>query len=76
LPAIGVFAQTISREDVRILALANSRHLAKYNLAIRGTELKVIISRQWQIKKHGKIPANRRGVTLPWLLPGSKPLQV
>jgi len=33
------FAQTISLEEVRTLALANSRSLAKYNLAITGTIL-------------------------------------
>jgi outer membrane protein TolC len=39
LTITGLFAQSISLEQVRVLALANSRNLAKYNLAIRGTEL-------------------------------------
>jgi outer membrane protein TolC len=34
-----LFAQTIGIEEVRTLALANSRSLAKYNLAVMGTVL-------------------------------------
>jgi len=39
LAGFGVFAQTLNLEQVRTLALANSRSLAKYNLAITGTIL-------------------------------------
>ncbi|MDR2597157.1 MAG: TolC family protein [Treponema sp.] len=39
LAGYGVFAQTIGIEEVRTLALANSRSLAKYNLAVTGTLL-------------------------------------
>jgi outer membrane protein len=35
----GLFADTINLEQVRALALANSRSLAKYNLVIQGTVL-------------------------------------
>jgi hypothetical protein len=34
-----LFAQTMGLEEVRTLALANSRSLAKYNLAVTGTAL-------------------------------------
>jgi outer membrane protein TolC len=39
LTGFGVFAQTLSLEQVRTLALANSRSLAKYNLAVTSTIL-------------------------------------
>jgi outer membrane protein len=39
LVCAGLFAETISLEDARLLALANSRSLAKYNLAIKGAVL-------------------------------------
>jgi len=39
LTGFGVFAQTLNIEQVRTLALANSRSLAKYNLAVTGTLL-------------------------------------
>ncbi len=39
LTGFGVFAQTIGLEQVRTLASANSRSLAKYNLAITSTVL-------------------------------------
>ena len=34
-----LFAETISLEEVKVFALANSRSLARYNLAIRSSEL-------------------------------------
>jgi len=39
LTGFGVFAQSLSLEQVRTLALANSRSLAKYNLAVTSTVL-------------------------------------
>jgi len=39
LAAITAFAQTVNLEQARTLALANSRSLAKYNLAIRSSVL-------------------------------------
>ena len=39
LSGLQLFAQAISLEEVRVLALANSRSLAKYNLAIRSAVL-------------------------------------
>jgi len=39
LTGFGVFAQTLSLEQVRTLALANSRSLAKYNLSVTSTLL-------------------------------------
>jgi len=39
LTGLGVFAQSLSLEQVRTLALANSRSLAKYNLAVTSTLL-------------------------------------
>jgi len=39
LAGFGVFAQTLNLEQVRTLALANSRSLAKYNLAVTSTIL-------------------------------------
>jgi len=35
----GIFAETITLEQARVLALANSRSLAKYNLAIQSSQL-------------------------------------
>jgi outer membrane protein len=39
LAGFGLFAQTLNLEQVRTLALANSRSLAKYNLTVTGTAL-------------------------------------
>jgi outer membrane protein len=39
LAGVGLFAQTLTLEQVRTLALANSRNLTKYNLAITSTIL-------------------------------------
>ena len=39
LVTTGLFSQTITLEEVRILALANSRSLAKYNMSIRSSLL-------------------------------------
>ena len=39
LAGIGLYAETINLEEVRVLALANSRSLAKYNLSIRSAGL-------------------------------------
>ena len=36
---LGLFAETIDLEQARLLALANSRSLARYNMAIRSSVL-------------------------------------
>ena len=71
LNSTGLYAEAVSLEQVRNLALANSRSLAKYNLAIRSADL------DEKARKYSNLPSPSLGASASmslWNSSGAGPL--